>query len=73
MRCLRPAHVKQFFQENGVVLRRFQQPLAIARVDCRLVAGEKPRSDPCARCFEREDGGKPATVGDPTGGNDGCR
>src|SRR5262249_53369964 len=69
MRRLRPAYVEQFFQENGVVLRRLQQSLAVARVDRRLVAGEKPRSDPCARCSEREDGGKATAVGDPTGGN----
>src|SRR5260370_26436684 len=71
MRCPWPAHVKQFLQEDGVILCRFEQSLAVAGVNCGLMACEKPRSDPCARCSEREDRRKAAAVGDPTRGNHG--
>src|SRR6266481_8902404 len=71
MRCPWPAHVKQSLEEDCVILCRFEQALAVAGVNCGLMACEKPRSDPCARCSEREDRRKAAAVGDLTRGNHG--
>ena len=67
VRRLRPADVEQFFEINGVLLCRPQEPLAIVRMNCHLVACEKTGSDPGPGRAQCQSRGKSTPIGNATG------